>query len=130
VLSYILLHSFYVSLVSVCYLDLVLCTVPAKLHCTFILVRFIYNWSISLNRLIRQYVLFYIFGGRHGRDRMVVGFFFTTIYAISAYHHWWYEFESGSGRCVQHYMIKFVSDLWQVGGFLRLPPPIKLTAMI
>jgi hypothetical protein len=62
VLSYILLHSFYVSLVSVCYLDLVFCTVPAKLHCTFILVRFIYNWSISLNRLFRQYVLFYIFG--------------------------------------------------------------------
>jgi hypothetical protein len=28
-------------------------------------------------------------------------------------------------------MIKFVSDLWQVGGFLRVlpfPPPIKLTA--
>jgi len=38
---------------------------------------------------------------RHGRDRMVVGFFFTTIYAISAYHHWWCEFE---WRCVQHYV--------------------------
>jgi hypothetical protein len=34
---------------------------------------------------------------------------------------------------VQHYVIKFVSDLRQVGGFLRvlrLPPPIKLTATI
>jgi hypothetical protein len=34
---------------------------------------------------------------------------------------------------VQHYMIKFVSDLPQVGGFLRVlrfPPPIKLTATI
>jgi hypothetical protein len=34
---------------------------------------------------------------------------------------------------MQHYMIKFVSDLQQVGGFLRVlqfPPPIKLTAMI
>jgi hypothetical protein len=33
----------------------------------------------------------------------------------------------------QHYMIQFVSDLWQVDGFhrvLRLPPPIKLTTMI
>ena len=29
-----------------------------------------------------------------------------------------------------HYVIKFVSDLGQVGGFLRLPPPIKLTATI
>jgi hypothetical protein len=33
----------------------------------------------------------------------------------------------------QHYVIKFVSDLWQVGGFLqvlRFPPSIKLTATI
>jgi hypothetical protein len=28
------------------------------------------------------------------------------------------------------FKIKFVSDLWQVGGFLRFPPPIKLTATI
>ena len=32
---------------------------------------------------------------------MVVGF--TTTYAIGAYHHWWCEFESRSGRGVQHY---------------------------
>ena len=34
---------------------------------------------------------------------------------------------------IQHYMIKFVCDLEQVGGFLpvlRFPPPIKLTATI
>jgi hypothetical protein len=34
---------------------------------------------------------------------------------------------------IQHYLIKFVSDLQQVGGFLqvlRFPPPIKLTATI
>jgi len=41
---------------------------------------------------------------RRGRDRMVVGF--TTTYAISAYHHWCCEFESRSGRGVQHYVIK------------------------
>jgi hypothetical protein len=46
--------------------------------------------------------------GRRGRDRMVVGF--TTTYAISAYHHWCCEFESRSGRHVQHYVIKCVSD--------------------
>ena len=43
------------------------------------------------------------------------------------------ESESRSGRGVQHYVIKFVSDLRQVGGFLRVlrfPPPIKLTATI
>ena len=55
---------------------------------------------------------------------MVVGF--TTTYAISAYHHWCCEFESRSGRGIQQYVIKFVSDLRQVGGFLRVllfPPP-------
>jgi hypothetical protein len=31
---------------------------------------------------------------------------------------------------IQHYVIKFVSDLRQVGGFLLFPPPIKLTATI
>ena len=63
------------------------------------------------------------------RDCMVVGF--TTTYVISAYHHWCCEFESRSERGVKHYVIKFVSDLRQVGGFprvLRFPPPIKLTA--
>jgi hypothetical protein len=36
-------------------------------------------------------------------------------------------------RGVQQYMLKFVSDLKQVGGFLRIlrfPPPIKLTALL
>ena len=68
---------------------------------------------------------------RRGRDRMVVGF--TTTYAISAYHHRCCEFESRPGRGVQHYVIKFVSDLRLVSGFLlvlRFPPPIKLTATI
>ena len=62
-----------------------------------------------------------LFRGRCGRDRIVVGF--TTTYAI----------ESRSGRGVQLYVIKFVSDLRQVGGFLRVllfPPPIKLTATV
>jgi len=70
-------------------------------------------------------------GDRRGRDRMVVGF--TTTCAISAYHHWCCEFKSRSGRGVQHYVIKFVGDLPQVGGFLwvlRFPPPTKLTATI
>ena len=46
--------------------------------------------------------------GRRGCDCMVVGF--TTTYAISAYDHWC-EFESQSRRGVQHYVIKFFSDL-------------------
>jgi hypothetical protein len=37
-------------------------------------------------------------GGRHGRDRMVVGF--TTTCAINAYHHYSREFESRSWQSV------------------------------
>jgi hypothetical protein len=40
---------------------------------------------------------------------------------------------SWRGILVQHYVIKFVSDLWQVRGFLQVlqfPPPIKLTVTI
>ena len=39
----------------------------------------------------------------------------------------------GEVYLIQHYVIKFVSDLRQVRGFLRVirfPPPIKLTATI
>ena len=34
---------------------------------------------------------------------------------------------------ILHYVIQFVSDLWQVSGFLLVlwfPPPIKLTTII
>ena len=69
--------------------------------------------------------------GDCSRDRMIGGF--KTTYAIGAYHHRCCEFESRSGRVVQHYVIKFVSDLQQVGGFLRvlrLSPQINMTATI
>jgi len=39
----------------------------------------------------------------------------------------------GEVYLIQHYVIKFISYLWQVCGFLLVllfPPPIKLTAMI
>ena len=58
---------------------------------------------------------------RRGREGVVVGF--TATYAISTYHNWCCDFESWSGRGAQHYVVKFVSDLRQVGGFLRVPPP-------
>jgi len=42
---------------------------------------------------------------------MVIGFIIT--FSISAYHHYRCEFESRSGEAysIQHYVIKFVSDL-------------------
>ena len=71
--------------------------------------------------------------GHRGRDRMVVRF--TTICAISAYHTKVVSLNPIHGEVysLQHYMIKFVSDLRQVGGFLWVlcfPSTIKLTATI
>ena len=103
---------------------LVKCNLSEMLHHMIIstdtvyVIQSTFFWTIILCR-----------SGRFGRDRMVVGI--ITTYAIGAYHHWCCEFEPRSGRGVQHYAIKFVSDLRQVGGFLRVlrfPPSIKLTA--
>ena len=60
-------------------------------------------------------------------DRMVVGF--TTTYTFTT------DVSSNpdQGEVYNNYVVKFVSDLRQVGGFLRVfqfPPPIKLTATI
>ena len=57
--------------------------------------------------------------GCRGRDCMVHVDGFITTYAISAYHYQRCEFESSDEfYSIQHYVIKLVSDLWQVGGFL------------
>jgi hypothetical protein len=56
--------------------------------------------------------------GRRGRDGMAV------VSSNAVY---------GELYSIQHYVIKFVSDLRQVGGFLRVhlfPPQINLTATI
>ena len=68
--------------------------------------------------------------GRRVRDRIIVEV--TTIYAIttkivrSVHVH-------SEVYSIQHYVIKSVSDLRQIGGFLRVlrfSPRIKLTATI
>jgi hypothetical protein len=69
--------------------------------------------------------------GRRGRHRMVVGF--TTTCVISAYITTKVVSSNpvyGEVFSMQHYVIKFVSDLRQVGGILRFPPPNKLTTTI
>ena len=72
--------------------------------------------------------LIILYRGCHDHDRMVIGF--TTTCAIGAVSS---NPVHGEVYSIQHYVIKFVSDLQQVGGFLRVlwfPPPIKLTATI
>ena len=71
--------------------------------------------------------------GRHGHDRLVVGY--TTTYAISAYPTKVVSSNPAHAEVysMQHYVITFVRDLRQIGGFLlvlRFPPPIKMTATI
>jgi hypothetical protein len=63
--------------------------------------------------------------GHRGRDRIVVRY--TTTCAISV------TTKAVSSNSIQDYVIKCVSDLQQVGGFLRIlqfPAPIKLIATI
>jgi len=89
------------------------------------------NYNSPINTINKWSWTGWILRGHRGRDRMVVGF--TATYVINVYNQWCCDFESRPGRGVQHYEIKFVSDLRQVGGFLRalrFPPPIKLTTII
>jgi hypothetical protein len=64
--------------------------------------------------------------GHLDRDHMVDGF---TNCAISTYHHLSNP-ARGEVSTIQHHVIKLIGDLRQVGGFLRFPPLLKLTAMI
>ena len=61
---------------------------------------------------------------RCGHDLMVAGFttIITKVVSSNPIHAEEYS--------IQHYVTKFVSDLRQVGGLLRFPSPIKLTATI
>jgi hypothetical protein len=68
---------------------------------------------------------------RRGRDRMEIRF--TITYGISA----WSDTKvvssnsaNGEVYSMERYVIKFVSDLRQIGGFPRLPPPKHLTATL
>ena len=79
-----------------------------------------------------------IFVGCHGHNHMVVlqlcvhihvpmqsASITTNVVSLNATH--------GEVYSIQHCVIKFVSDLWQVDGFLWVlwfPPPIKLTATV
>ena len=87
------------------------------LKVTFVLNKFVYSCSKA----------------RRGHARMVAGF--ATTHATSAFHHSRCEFESRLWRGVPDttLCVKFVSDLRQVGCFLRVlqfPPTMKLTATI
>jgi hypothetical protein len=60
-------------------------------------------------------------------------FHLQGLWLYGAYHDCELKPRSDKVYSIQHYVIKFVSDLRQVSGFLqvlRFPPPIKMTATI
>jgi hypothetical protein len=62
-----------------------------------------------------------------GLNDRTSGLFHVRVGKISAYYHWSCPYET---RLIQDYVIQFVRDLRQIGGFLRslrFPSPIKLT---
>jgi len=66
-------------------------------------------------------------GGRRGHDRMVVELQLTMQSVPNTTN----VVSSNPAQAIHHYVIKFVSDLRQVGDFLRalrFPPQIKLKA--
>ena len=80
---------------------------------------------------IRAFVLW--LGGRRGRDRLVVRFTLHVISVPITTKSVSSNPAHGEVYSIQHYVIKFVTDLRLVGGFLRVlrfPPPIKLTTTI
>ena len=82
----------------------------------------------------KKYAIDYCTWGHRGRDCTVVGFTTTCMQSVpittkvvssNPVH--------GEVCSIQHYVIKFVSYLQQVGSFLcvlRIPPPIKLTSIM
>jgi hypothetical protein len=71
------------------------------------------RWKIGNAQSINHVQHSFYERGRRGHDRMVIGF--TTTYAISAYHHWRYEFKSRSGEVcsIQHYVCQWLAaGLW------------------
>ena len=91
------------------------------------------KWNGGIEGKQNMYFLFFILlfasillRGRCGGLRVVVGFTPNCNQCLSpiplCVH--------GEVYSIQHYLINFVSDLRQVGGFFRFPPAIKLTSTI
>jgi hypothetical protein len=100
-----------------------MCSTNRLIHVVLKNLRYFFSAILLLNNEYKYWQVAILdkkkFIPTHDLDRMVVGF--TTTYAISTYHHWNCEFESHSGEVysIQHYVIKFFSDLRQIGGFLK-----------
>ena len=88
------------------------CQGLACVHCIFMLWHMYPHFHLKLKYIAIFTSLSMWIWSRCGGDRMVVGI--TTTSAISTYHSGCCEYTSRSEWGVQHNVIKFVSDLWQV----------------
>ena len=85
----------------------------------------------SISKIVGQFTSIHYLLGHNSWIKK--GSSWSWSYGSWIYNYIYNQCLSRSGRGVQHYVIKFDSDLRQIGGFLRalrFPPPIKLTATI
>jgi hypothetical protein len=112
----------------------VLCTLVIVLYLQFVRVVHPCHCTMpSVCLCCAPLSLYYIFSLSVLSSRIIVLYLQFVRIMPNAYHHWCCEFESRSGRGAQHNVMKFVSDLRQIGRFfrvLRFPSSIKLNATI
>jgi hypothetical protein len=78
-------------------------------------------WEKTYLRLMEEYCFVFVFSPFYIRMMPIT----TNVVSSNPAH--------GEVYSIQHYVIKIISDLRQLRGFLwilRFPPPIKLTARI
>ena len=123
------------NVISVLFRELTMHTIAHWLYYVSLLRHYCYEFmSAILKVLLKSLCLLQCFRGRRGRDRMVVGCI-TNYLCNQCLSPLTLRVQTVCGEVysVKHYVIKFVSDLRQVGGFIRIlrfPPTIKLTATI
>ena len=119
-LNMISLLSFQFSVLCFCVLFVLdLCLVCAEC-CQCLLIA--HSWS-PLRFFSNIYSLFTSMVGPSWSWSYGSWIYYYQLQSVPITTEWCCEFESRSGRGVQHYVIKFVSDLRQVSGFLHNWPP-------
>jgi hypothetical protein len=111
--------------IPLCFVHFVVFNVVYSIYICFDILSFV---VVTLSTFSDAYVI----KGHRGRDRMVVGFTLLPMQSVSITTNVASLIPTnGEMYWIQYYVIKFISDLRQVGGFLwelQHHPQIKLTA--
>jgi hypothetical protein len=88
----------------------------------------------DISKILSQYIFCIAYMTNEGRDIRILGPSWSWSYGSWIYDYLCNQCLSPLTLCVRIPLgVKFVGDLWEVGGFLRVllfPPPIKLSATI